>query len=81
MVTGPSSVNTSTFYAETFVMPGDACEQVHPHAKTAPDDNTNPSSSSRLADLLTPVRALPPGSRLRESIALPVRALTPWRSS
>ncbi|WP_214411353.1 hypothetical protein [Sphaerisporangium fuscum] len=71
VVTGPSSVNSSTFYAETFVMPGNSCEQVHPHAKTAPDDNTNPPP--RLADLLTPVPALPPGSRLKERIVLPVR--------
>ncbi|GAB1820436.1 hypothetical protein [Herbidospora sp. RD11066] len=64
VVTGPSSVNTSTFYAETFVVGGSNCEQVVPNKKVAPDDNVNPST--RMADGLTFVSTLPSGSRLRE---------------
>lgn len=71
VVTGPSTVNTSTFVAETFVVGGNTCEQVHPHAKTAADDNVN--QSGRRVDAMTPLSALPPGARLRERTALPFR--------
>ncbi|MEU7876769.1 hypothetical protein [Microbispora bryophytorum] len=71
VVTGPSTVNTSTFVAETFVVAGNTCEQVHPHAKTAADDNVN--QTGRRVDALTPVSALPPGARLRERTVLPLR--------
>ncbi|WP_182879056.1 hypothetical protein [Microbispora sp. H10949] len=71
VVTGPSSVNTSTFVAETFVVGGNTCEQVHPHATTAADDNVNPPP--RRVDAMTPLSALPPGARLRERTVLPFR--------
>ncbi|MBO4274797.1 hypothetical protein [Microbispora triticiradicis] len=71
VVTGPSTVNTSTFVAETFVVGGNTCEQVHPHATTAADDNVN--QGGRRVDAMTPLSTLPPGARLRERTVLPFR--------
>ncbi|MEU4224899.1 hypothetical protein AB0F17_11435 [Nonomuraea sp. NPDC026600] len=70
VVTGPSTVNTSTFFAQTFTVPGNTCDQVRPRGKTAVDDTIN--ALARRADLLTVVPALPPGSHLRERTMLPV---------
>ncbi len=70
VVTGPSTVNTSTFFAETFMVPGNTCDQVHPRGKAAVDDTIN--TLARRVDLLTVVPALPRDSRLRERTMLPV---------
>ncbi|WP_424533359.1 hypothetical protein ACOZ38_23680 [Sphaerisporangium viridialbum] len=67
-VDGPSSVNTSTFIADTYTVPGTACERLRPGGKTAVDD-----TGSRLAggtDPLTAVPALPPGARLTHRTVL-----------
>lgn len=62
VVDGPSTVNTSTFIADTFTVPGTTCDRLRPPGKTAP----------RLAHGagLWSVPALPQGARLQEHTVL-----------
>ncbi|MDP9865443.1 MULTISPECIES: hypothetical protein [Streptosporangium] len=64
VVDGPSTVNTSTFVADTFTVPGNTCERLRPAGRTAVDDTTN--RPTRMADLSTVLPALPRGARLKE---------------
>jgi hypothetical protein len=67
VVDGPSSVNTSTFIADTFTAPGDACDRLRVRGKTAVDDNTNPGGGQGRP---TALPAPPPGARLRQQTVL-----------
>lgn len=61
VVDGPSTVNTSTFVADTFTVPGDTCDRLRPEGKTGTEDTTAPAPPRGL----TPVN-LPEGSRLKD---------------
>ncbi|MER7730219.1 hypothetical protein ABTX80_04990 [Streptomyces erythrochromogenes] len=62
VVDGPSTVNSSTFVADTFTVPGNTCDRLRPEGKTGTEDTTGPSAPSRG---LTPA-SLPEGSRLKD---------------
>ena len=75
-VDGPSSVNSSTFVAETYTVPGDTCVRVRPPNKTATDDTTvGPDRSlpvARAAGFAVELPGgLPAGSRLKQRVVLP----------
>ncbi|RCG29942.1 hypothetical protein DQ384_17415 [Sphaerisporangium album] len=65
-VDGPSSVNTSTFVADTFTAPGGTCQRLRPQGRTAADDT--PKRLARGTGGLTELPAVPPGARLREHV-------------
>ncbi|MET8053903.1 hypothetical protein ABZU75_40615 [Streptosporangium sp. NPDC005286] len=67
-VDGPSTVNTSTFVADTFTVPGDTCDRLRPASKTAVEDTVN--RGFRRADRSTILPALPEGARLRQRTVL-----------
>ncbi|MEU9888427.1 hypothetical protein [Sphaerisporangium sp. NPDC051011] len=76
VVDGPSSVNTSSFVADTYTAPGGTCQRLRPQGKTAADDTAKrlAGDPGRLAPvardggLLTPLAAVPPGSRPKEHV-------------
>ncbi|MEV7526518.1 hypothetical protein [Streptomyces sp. NPDC091371] len=43
VVDGPSTVNTSTFIADTFTVPGNTCDRLRPEGKTGTEDTTAPA--------------------------------------
>ncbi|WP_405421213.1 hypothetical protein [Streptomyces erythrochromogenes] len=61
VVDGPSTVNSSTFVADTFTVPGNTCDRLRPEGKTGTEDTTDPAPPRGL----TPA-SLPEGSRLKE---------------
>jgi hypothetical protein len=67
VVDGPSTVNTSTFIADTFTAPGNACDRLRARGKTAVDDTIN--SAFRMSGL-SRVPGPPPGARLTRRIVL-----------
>ncbi|GAB7110877.1 hypothetical protein JCM4814A_91950 [Streptomyces phaeofaciens JCM 4814] len=67
-VDGPSSVNTSTFVADTFTVPGNTCQKLRPGGKTGVEDTT-PKPPTRSAALPS-APELPEGSRLKERVEL-----------
>ncbi|MEV4251393.1 hypothetical protein AB0J63_49425 [Streptosporangium canum] len=78
VVDGPSTINTSTFTASTFTVPGSTCQRVRSTGQNAVDDTLNTLHPARLArhpGFLTVIPALPRGARLKERIVL-----TPERS-
>ncbi|MFJ2750541.1 hypothetical protein [Streptomyces sp. NPDC087297] len=61
VVDGPSTVNTSTFVADTFTVPGNTCDRLRPEGKTGTEDTTAPAPPRGLM----PVN-LPEGSRFKD---------------
>ncbi|MGW1638541.1 hypothetical protein [Streptomyces lavendulae] len=61
VVDGPSTVNTSTFVADTFTVPGNTCDRLRPEGKTGTEDTTTPAPPRGL----TPAN-LPEGSRFKD---------------
>ncbi|GAA4600916.1 hypothetical protein GCM10023195_01650 [Actinoallomurus liliacearum] len=68
VVDGPSTVNTSTFIADTFTAPGNACDRLRTRGRTAVDDTIN-NSSARMSGLVR-ISALPAGARLTHRTVL-----------
>ncbi|MER5719363.1 hypothetical protein [Streptomyces sp. NPDC002132] len=68
-VDGPSSVNTSTFVADTFTVPGNTCQRLRPGSQTAVDNTVNDHTGTRSAALPL-VKELPEGSRLLRRVEL-----------
>ncbi|MBF9072657.1 hypothetical protein [Streptacidiphilus fuscans] len=63
-VDGPSSVNNSTFVAETYTVPNNTCTRLRPDGKTGNNETTPP-----------PTKALPPGGTAMRGI--PTRSVPP----
>ncbi|WP_329095938.1 hypothetical protein [Streptomyces sp. NBC_01439] len=61
VVDGPSTVNSSTFVADTFTVPGNTCDRLRPEGKNGTEDTTAPPAPPRG---LMPVN-LPEGSRFK----------------
>ncbi|MFG2335319.1 hypothetical protein [Streptomyces yangpuensis] len=61
VVDGPSTVNSSTFVADTFTVPGNTCDRLRPEGRTGTEDTTAPTPPRGL----TPAN-LPEGSRFRD---------------
>lgn len=68
-VDGPSSVNTSTFVADTFTVPGNTCQKLRPGGKTGIEDTTTTPPTTR-ATTVPSTPELPEGSRLKERVQL-----------
>ncbi|KUO10499.1 hypothetical protein [Streptomyces sp. DSM 15324] len=68
-VDGPSSVNTSTFVADTFTVPGNTCQRLRPGSQTAVDNTVNAHTGTRSA-VVPVVRELPEGSELVRRVEL-----------
>ncbi|MFD8575801.1 hypothetical protein ACFV1H_10820 [Streptomyces virginiae] len=62
VVDGPSTVNSSTFVADTFTVPGNTCDRLRPEGRTGTEDTTTTPTPPRG---LTPVN-LPEGSRFKD---------------
>ncbi|MFF0143616.1 hypothetical protein ACFYRN_45450 [Streptomyces sp. NPDC005227] len=69
-VDGPSSVNTSTFVADTFTVPGNTCQKLRPGGKTGIEDTTAPTPPTTRATTVPSTPELPEGSRLKERVEL-----------
>ncbi|WP_369384110.1 hypothetical protein [Streptomyces sp. cg36] len=63
-VDGPSSVNRSTFIADTFTVPDGTCQRVRPEGRLA-QEAAGPRAMPA-ADMLTPIDALPKGAQLKK---------------
>ncbi|MBB4699721.1 hypothetical protein [Sphaerisporangium siamense] len=68
VVDGPSSINTSTFFASTMTAPGGTCQRLRPEDKPP----TGGPGDRLAAGGLTELTAPPPGARLKERVTLPV---------
>ncbi len=70
-VDGPSSVNTSTFVADTFTVPGNTCQKLRPGGRTGVEDTTTPRPPGLTRSAALPsTPELPEGSRLKERVEL-----------
>ncbi|WP_042439979.1 hypothetical protein [Streptacidiphilus albus] len=76
-VDGPSSVNNSTFVAETYTVPGTTCMRLRPGGRNGADDTTPPPTrgvpvlrASARTGLVELPAGLPAGSRLTQRVAL-----------
>lgn len=73
VVDGPSTVNTSTFLADTFTAPGDTCDRLRARGKTAVEDTVN--KAGRSSGLVSTLPAPPPGARLTgQTVLAPERS-------
>ncbi|MFD8986365.1 hypothetical protein [Streptomyces sp. NPDC059564] len=75
VVDGPSTVNRSTFIADTFTVPGTTCQKVRPDGKTGVDATTPPTTRGGSRPLSA--ATLPEGSRQKGRAVLPAHKAAP----
>ncbi|WP_146228446.1 hypothetical protein [Streptomyces sp. CG 926] len=69
-VDGPSSVNTTTFVADTFTVPGNTCLKLRPAGKTGLEDTTTTPPAATRAAAAPATTQLPKGSRFKQRVEL-----------